>query len=375
MEDEQSVSEPTASSASAANSFFISNLLQRDSNKATRTVNVHEQLEVDIETCDSDDDTGPLEMSPYPGPSGLLMKPMPVPVHQFAGLRNGDLQDARFYATLSMDRKHHQDEVGQTLAAYGTLRPPTSSLQRSYHEAAKFFSQSSAYEQRALTSFWYNRLSRNYREDKDQSEKSLVTSSTSAMSTSPGASNKPRKKRSRAAFTHAQVFELERRFAHQKYLSGPERSDLAQGLKLTETQVKIWFQNRRYKTKRKQLQQDIVYGHHGGHVAYSPLMLTPPNPGQPGMVNGLMDSMNSALARRVAVKILMSDKEHGANGDHPQLVSSGLEGPSSSSPSSSAAQLGQERGFSLFHGLSAANAAACGTMGSASGLYPWLLSK
>lgn len=64
----------------------------------------------------------------------------------------------------------------------------------------------------------------------------------------------PRKKRSRAAFTHAQVFELERRFSQQRYLSGPERADLAQALKLTETQVKIWYQNRRYKTKRKQLQ-------------------------------------------------------------------------------------------------------------------------
>ena len=61
-----------------------------------------------------------------------------------------------------------------------------------------------------------------------------------------------KKKRSRAAFSHAQVFELERRFSHQKYLSGPERAELALALKLTETQVKIWFQNRRYKTKRRQ---------------------------------------------------------------------------------------------------------------------------
>ncbi|XP_017856786.1 PREDICTED: homeobox protein bagpipe [Drosophila arizonae] len=64
-----------------------------------------------------------------------------------------------------------------------------------------------------------------------------------------------RKKRSRAAFSHAQVFELERRFAQQRYLSGPERSEMAKTLRLTETQVKIWFQNRRYKTKRKQIQQ------------------------------------------------------------------------------------------------------------------------
>lgn len=87
---------------------------------------------------------------------------------------------------------------------------------------------------------------------------------------------KPRKKRSRAAFSHAQVFELERRFNHQRYLSGPERADLAQALKLTETQVKIWFQNRRYKTKRKQLQQE---------------MIPPPT------------------ARKVAVKVLMRDDQ------------------------------------------------------------------
>lgn len=86
-----------------------------------------------------------------------------------------------------------------------------------------------------------------------------------------------RKKRSRAAFTHAQVFELERRFSQQRYLSGPERADLAQALKLTETQVKIWYQNRRYKTKRKQLQMQE---------------------------SNLLHNQN---ARKVAVKVLVKD--------------------------------------------------------------------
>ncbi|KAM9364256.1 NK3 homeobox 3 [Pholidichthys leucotaenia] len=66
------------------------------------------------------------------------------------------------------------------------------------------------------------------------------------------------KKRSRSAFSHAQVHELERRFRLQRYLSGPERADLAGALKLTETQVKIWFQNRRYKTKRRETAAELA---------------------------------------------------------------------------------------------------------------------
>ncbi|XP_059192694.1 homeobox protein Nkx-3.1 [Centropristis striata] len=76
--------------------------------------------------------------------------------------------------------------------------------------------------------------------------------SESSTSESSSLSSTGKQKRSRAAFTHHQVLELEKKFNHQKYLSAPERSLLASTLRLTETQVKIWFQNRRYKTKRKQ---------------------------------------------------------------------------------------------------------------------------
>ncbi|CAH0384581.1 unnamed protein product [Bemisia tabaci] len=60
-----------------------------------------------------------------------------------------------------------------------------------------------------------------------------------------------RRKR-RVLFTQAQVYELERRFKQQKYLSAPEREHLASLIHLTPTQVKIWFQNHRYKCKRQQ---------------------------------------------------------------------------------------------------------------------------
>lgn len=55
-------------------------------------------------------------------------------------------------------------------------------------------------------------------------------------------------------FLQSQVYELEQRFKQQRYLSAPEREMLAQSLKLTSTQVKIWFQNRRYKNKRARIE-------------------------------------------------------------------------------------------------------------------------
>ncbi|XP_043537177.1 homeobox protein Nkx-3.1 isoform X1 [Chiloscyllium plagiosum] len=81
----------------------------------------------------------------------------------------------------------------------------------------------------------------------------LSSASSQRTMVTARARRSPRKKRSRAAFSHSQVLELERRFDTQRYLSAPERANLATALKLTETQVKIWFQNRRYKTKRKML--------------------------------------------------------------------------------------------------------------------------
>jgi len=59
------------------------------------------------------------------------------------------------------------------------------------------------------------------------------------------------KRKPRVLFSQAQVYELERRFKQQRYLSAPEREHLATSHKLTSTQVKIWFQNRRYKMKRQ----------------------------------------------------------------------------------------------------------------------------
>ncbi|CAD5217007.1 unnamed protein product [Bursaphelenchus okinawaensis] len=57
--------------------------------------------------------------------------------------------------------------------------------------------------------------------------------------------------RRRSTFSALQVHILEAEFYKNRYVSPDRRAFLANLLDLSQQQVKIWFQNRRYKTKTK----------------------------------------------------------------------------------------------------------------------------
>ncbi|XP_017784085.1 PREDICTED: thyroid transcription factor 1-like isoform X2 [Nicrophorus vespilloides] len=84
-----------------------------------------------------------------------------------------------------------------------------------------------------------------------------------------------RRKR-RVLFTQAQVYELERRFKQQKYLSAPEREHLASLIHLTPTQVKIWFQNHRYKCKRQAKEKAMAEQNQHNQSSSSPRRVAVP---------------------------------------------------------------------------------------------------
>ncbi|XP_017047254.1 homeotic protein empty spiracles [Drosophila ficusphila] len=106
-------------------------------------------------------------------------------------------------------------------------------------------------------------------------------------------------KRIRTAFSPSQLLKLEHAFESNQYVVGAERKALAQNLNLSETQVKVWFQNRR--TKHKRMQQEDEKG--GGEGS------------QRNMHNGSGDEDDDELID-MEMDECPSDEEHELDASH-----------------------------------------------------------
>ncbi|CAM9679277.1 unnamed protein product [Lampetra fluviatilis] len=129
------------------------------------------------------------------------------------------------------------------------------------------------------------------------SRKQNVT--TSCYLSTPAAPKWPKR---RVLFTKAQTFELQSRFRRQRYLSAGEREQLASVLRLTPTQVKIWFQNHRYKLKRA----TCLYGDRDRAVE-PPLKMTIQQQHQHHQQQQQQLRCNLASPRRISVPVLIRD--------------------------------------------------------------------
>ncbi|XP_051157449.1 homeobox protein LOX2-like [Leptopilina boulardi] len=157
--------------------------------------------------------------------------------------RNPDL-DALTYERMRRSHLLTTDLSSQSIATQLSRTHSVGQSQHQHQQQVKSFTIDAILGLRNNPREKHQKGHHPYRKHQGQ-ESSAKGSSSSSYSSGGG-----KLKRVRTIFTAEQLERLEGEFARQQYMVGPERLYLAHALRLTEAQVKVWFQNRRIKWRK-----------------------------------------------------------------------------------------------------------------------------
>ncbi|RNA42408.1 homeobox Nkx [Brachionus plicatilis] len=153
----------------------------------------------------------------------------------------------------------HQTQAAAAYAGYYAPAPDSSYhsyLSPMLHESQNLYHFGYEQARRPVASHFEQSCDAAKNESESEPDEASGRSEHKAESKCEMVGSKKRKRR--ILFTKQQTLELEKRFRLQKYLSAPERENMARSLGLSATQVKIWFQNHRYKMKKTSQESDEI---------------------------------------------------------------------------------------------------------------------